>query len=100
MLCLDGQRCDAPCWGEEDGMSDERIERKIRVLRMIWPREYAVALLDASDTMERLRPAAENAMHTLLHVNADMGERVEVAQALALAIGHPWPPYEGEEEEG
>lgn len=42
----------------------------------------------------RLRAAALSAMHCLLHVDADITERIEVAKEVAEAIGHPWPPYE------
>lgn len=33
------------------------------------------------------------AMHMLCYVDAHMNERVAVAEKLAKAIGHPWPPY-------
>ena len=36
MLCLDGQRCDAPCWGKEDGMSDKEQPEKSRQSWVVW----------------------------------------------------------------
>lgn len=36
----------------------------------------------------------EEAMHELLHVDASMNDRIEVAKKVATAIGHRWPPYE------
>lgn len=45
-----------------------------------------------------LREAALQGMHALLHVDADMGERLEAAKAIALELGHPWPPYEADPE--
>jgi len=111
MACLDGQRCDAPCWGEEDGMMMTRMKRDVLRIAMDTARargrDYAYvpladlsALLCEFEALDRLRGhEAEAAMHCLCHVDADMSERVEVARALALAIGHPWPPYEDEEDE-
>ena len=46
--------------------------------------------------MKTLESAALEAMHTLLHVDAPMSERVESAKAIAAALGHPWPPYEAD----
>jgi len=41
----------------------------------------------------------EEAMHALLYVDAHMSERIEVAEKIARAIRHPWPPYEDDEDE-
>lgn len=52
------------------------------------------ALVRASrQTTGHVRAAAEEAMHALLHVDAHMNERLEVAKAVAEALALPWPPY-------
>ena len=111
MACLDGQRCDAPCWGEEDRMMMTRMKRDVLRISMdtarAQGRDYAyvpladlTALLEEAEALERLREhEAEDAMHCLCHVDADMSERLEVARALAVAIGHPWPPYDADDDD-
>lgn len=39
------------------------------------------------------RALMREAMHMLCYVDASMKERTDVAQKLASAIGHEWPPY-------
>lgn len=56
----------------------------------------------AARQQKKAHAAGEQAMHVLLCVDSDMGERVEAAKHLAAWTGHPWPPYEvdGEDDDG
>jgi predicted lipoprotein with Yx(FWY)xxD motif len=56
-------------------------------------------LAKAKARVDTLKVLAISGMHTLLHVDADMTERVECAKAIAEPCGHPWPPYQEEEDE-
>ncbi len=49
---------------------------------------------EADKMLSILRSDVEQAMHTLLHIDADWTERHEAAEKLAHLIGHPWPPYD------
>ena len=77
----------------------ERVAQISSGAATITPDDY-LALLDDADECAELAAVAEAAMHVLLHVDADMEERIEAAKAVAEATGHAWPPYdfsEGEE---
>lgn len=76
---------------------------ELRVALLNKTEEHINGLVEeSSDLVERyLRQcdAAEAAMHCLLHVDADMTERIAAAKAVAETIAYDWPPYEEEKED-
>ncbi len=89
----------AEYWGAVEAERDGLLEVLHGVRQWV---EWAPLPTEGSDKRDRLGDAANSAMHTLLHVDADMTERTEAAEALAGALEHPWPPYptEGSVREG
>ena len=88
-----GDAVQASTWTEVDVMAAvlRAADENARTI-LAAPPQVAAPSEPAPATPDPIRVAAESAMHTLLHVDADMGERKEAAKAIADAIRHPWPP--------
>lgn len=108
ILCLiddadELERLNSRVQGNADVLGGQAVRTPSDLTRMracapLLPSPGNKIVVELLDEIVCFREVAENAMHVLLHVDADMSERIEVAKTVAEAMGHKWPPYEGEDD--